>query len=73
MCKHCCAMLTYIVWSVSMSSIFCGPTLTAPIVTDYEYEDSIIIQPIRDSDDLPPALCLLPWPLNTDFGGKIFV
>ena len=60
-------MIKYIVLNILFSTTF-APTV--PIVSDYDYEDSIIIQPISNIDDLPPALCLLPWPLNTDFGGK---
>ena len=43
--------------------------IAEPIVTDnneiIDYDD-VIIQPISIKS---PALCLLPWPLNTDFGG----
>ena len=34
------------------------------IVTDGEFEDSSF------DDLLPQSLCLLPWPLNVEFGGN---
>ena len=35
-----------------------------------DYEDSIIIQPIRN-EDIPPQLCVLSFPFDATSGGKI--
>ena len=61
-------MLTLILLSFLISNCLCNPVLP-----DTEFEDSIHIQPIRNSGDFPHNLCVLPWPFGAnDVAGKIF-
>ena len=61
-------MLTVIILGVLISNCFC-----IPVLPDTEYEDSIHIQPQRNSN-MPPHLCLLPWPFSAyDGAGKIYL
>ena len=46
-------------------------SLNSPVIeSEYDYDDSIIIQPIR-KEDLPPQLCVLSFPFDPTSGGKI--
>ena len=65
-------MLVLIILSLGISRSFSSPIISVlKSASELEYEDSIIIQPIRN-EDMQPQLCVLSFPFNTTTGGKIF-
>ena len=59
-----------IILSLGITNSFSSP-LIAPSKSQsqLDYEDSIIIQPIRNGD-IPPQLCVLSFPFDTTSGGE---
>ena len=56
--------------SLGITNSFSNP-LIAPSKNQaqLDYEDSIVIQPIRN-EDIPPQLCVLSFPFDTTSGGE---
>ena len=56
--------------SLGITNSFSSPLiLPSKNQSQLDYEDSIIIQPIRN-EDIPPQLCVLSFPFDTTSGGE---
>jgi hypothetical protein len=62
-------MLALIILSIVISRSFSSPVKGSKSASELEYEDSVIIQPIRN-EDIPPQLCVLSFPFDTASGGE---
>ena len=60
-----------IILSLGITKCFSSPVKGFKSAAELDYEDSIIIQPIRN-EDIPPQLCVLSFPFDATSGGKIF-
>ena len=60
-----------IILSLGITKCFSSPVKGSKSSDELDYEDSIIIQPIRN-EDIPPQLCVLSFPFDATSGGKIF-
>ena len=60
-----------IILSLGITKCFSSPVKGSKSAAQLDYEDSIIIQPIRN-EDIPPQLCVLSFPFDATSGGKIF-
>ena len=58
-----------IILSLGITKCISSPVKGSTIL-DVDYENSIIIQPIRN-EDIPPQLCVLSFPFDATSGGKI--
>ena len=63
-------MLGLIILSFAISRSYSVSVLSKN-ASELDYLDSIIVQPIRN-EDIPPPLCVLPFPFDSNIGGKIF-
>ena len=62
-------LVQLIILSLGITKCFSSP-VKGSIILDEDYQDSIIIQPIRN-EDIPPQLCVLSFPFDATSGGKI--
>ena len=60
----------FIILSLGITKCFSSPVKGILSAAELEYQDSIIIQPIRN-EDIPPQLCVLSFPFDATSGGKI--
>ena len=58
--------------SLGITKCFSSPVKGSKSAAELDYEESIIIQPIRN-EDIPPQLCVLSFPFDATSGGKIFL
>ena len=60
-----------IILSLGITKCFSSPVKGSTIL-NADYEESIIIQPIRN-EDIPPQLCVLSFPFDATSGGIDFL
>ena len=58
-----------IILSLGITKCFSSPVKGSKSAAELDYEESIIIQPIRN-EDIPPQLCVLSFPFDTTSGGE---
>ena len=61
-----------IILSFGITKCFSSPVKGSKSAAELDYEESVIIQPIRN-EDIPPQLCVLSYPFDATSGGKIFL